>query len=76
MENEAFDLLTLPKSQEILCKWVYKTKRDENGEDIKYKARSVVEGFTQNLDTNYDEKFSPVVKHITLDLFWSSLSYS
>ena len=34
-------------SKTVKCRWVFKTKRDTNGEIIKHKARLVAKGYTQ-----------------------------
>ncbi|KAA0067411.1 Retrovirus-related Pol polyprotein from transposon TNT 1-94 [Cucumis melo var. makuwa] len=41
-DNEVWDLVELPKeSKKVGCKWVFKTKRDSNGNIERYKARLV-----------------------------------
>ncbi|KAA0046843.1 Retrovirus-related Pol polyprotein from transposon TNT 1-94 [Cucumis melo var. makuwa] len=41
-DNEVWDLVELPKeSKRVGCKWVFKTKRDSNGNIERYKARLV-----------------------------------
>ena len=45
---------------------VFQTKRDENGNVSKRKARLVARGFTQRFGTEYTETFSPVVRIETL----------
>ena len=42
-------------------KWVYKLKEEDEGKKW-YKARLVVQGFTQNKGIDFDEIFSSVVK--------------
>jgi Reverse transcriptase (RNA-dependent DNA polymerase) len=62
-ENDTYELVQLPKGRKALRnKWVFKLKRDGNGELMKYKARLVVKGFGQKQGIDFEEIFSPVVK--------------
>ena len=46
-DNKVWDLVELPEdSKTIGSKWVFKTKRDSNGNIERYKARLVAKGYT------------------------------
>jgi hypothetical protein len=46
-------------------KWVFIQKRNENNEVVRYKARLVVQGFTQRPDIDINKIYSPVMNGIT-----------
>ena len=47
-DNGVWDLIELPiRSKPIGCKWIFKTKRDSNGNVERYKAHLVAKGFTK-----------------------------
>ncbi|KAL8107153.1 hypothetical protein AgCh_023815 [Apium graveolens] len=49
-------------------KWVYKLKRDPEGNVVKYKARLVAKGYVQRKEVDYDEVFAPVARLDTVRL--------
>ncbi|KAM1687924.1 hypothetical protein ACFX2K_035834 [Malus domestica] len=55
----------------IGVKWVYKTKKNANGEVERYKARLVANGYSQRARINYDEVFAPVARLETIRLLIS-----
>ncbi|KAJ9541592.1 hypothetical protein OSB04_028098 [Centaurea solstitialis] len=60
-DNDVWDLVELPKDvKPIGNKWLFKTKKDSNGNIERYKARLVAKRFTQKEGIDYKETFSPV----------------
>ncbi|KAJ4703754.1 Retrovirus-related Pol polyprotein from transposon TNT 1-94 [Melia azedarach] len=68
LQNQTWELTKRPRDRKIVtCKWVYKKKEGETSvEGIKYKARVVARGFTQREGVDYNEIFSPVVRHTSI----------
>jgi Reverse transcriptase (RNA-dependent DNA polymerase)/Integrase core domain len=68
-KNKTWTRCKLPVGKRtIQCKWVYKVKRDENGEPIKFKARLVAKGFTQREGLDYEETYAPVARFSSIRL--------
>lgn len=66
-QNETWTLTKLPSGrQPIQNRWVFKLKLDGDGAVRRYKARLVSKGFTQRPGIDFEETFSPVVKHDSL----------
>lgn len=66
LRNCTWDLVDLPAGKKAIgCKWLFKTKVDEKGNVVRYKARIVAQGFTQKYGVDYDEVFAPVAKQVT-----------
>jgi hypothetical protein len=73
--NSTWELVEVKNDMHIVgCRWLLKFKRDENGNIIKFKARLVVQGFTQRDGIDYDSSkiYAPVVK---IKTFRFMLSY-
>jgi hypothetical protein len=67
IENESWELAQLPKGRSVIdTRWTFRKKIGIDGEKDRYKARYCAKGFTQLKGIDYQETFSPVVKHITL----------
>jgi hypothetical protein len=65
--NETWDLVPRPSGINIVTgKWVYRHKLRPDGSLERYKARWVLQGFTQRPGIDFDETFSPVVKPATI----------
>lgn len=61
--NNTWTLVPRPKNKNIVdCKWVFTIKNDEFGKPLRYKARLVARGFTQEYLVDYDETFAPVAR--------------
>ena len=62
------DSSSKPEGKKIIdYKWIFKKKDDViSMEKVKYKARLVARGFTQEDSVAYNEIFSPVVKHSSI----------
>lgn len=67
-KNGTWVLTELPKGKRPLkCKWIYKKKDGIPGvEDPRCKARLVVKGFNQKEGIDFNEIFSPVVRHTSI----------
>lgn len=68
-KNGTWKLTTLPPGHKAIgLKWVYKLKKDTNGNVVKRKARLVAKGYVQRYGIDYEEVFSPVARIETIRL--------
>jgi len=66
-ENNTWETAVLPPNRKAInAKWIFKTKRNANGEIVRYKARLVVKGCTQKKGLEYEETYAPVIRYNSL----------
>lgn len=70
-QNQTWVLTDLPpRKWPIGSKWVYKLKLNVSGTVERYKARIVAKGYNHIREFDYSECFSPVVKVVTVRVFF------
>lgn len=66
-KNGTWELSDLPLGHKpIGLKWVFKLKRNSEGEVVKHKARLVAKGYVQKQDIDFEEVFAPVARLDTI----------
>ncbi|KAK8942366.1 hypothetical protein KSP39_PZI009414 [Platanthera zijinensis] len=68
-DNDTWEITTLPNGQKSIgLKWVFKTKRDPEGNIVKHKARLVAKGYVQRHRVDFNKVFAPVARLETVRL--------
>lgn len=67
IENNTWELVKLPEKRFVIkTKWIFKTKRDTNGDIVKRKSRLVAKGYTQRYGIDYQDTYAPVVRYTSI----------
>lgn len=68
-DNETWELVDLSNGHDAIeLKWVYKVKKDAEGNLVKHKAMLVAKGCVQEKGTDIKEVFAPVARMDSLRL--------
>ncbi|CAL9005273.1 unnamed protein product [Prunus brigantina] len=71
-KNVTWELVSLPHGKKIVgSRWIYTMKLKANGSVERYKARLVVNGYSQRYRIDYEETFGPVAKINTIRVLLS-----
>ena len=75
-DNHTWDLVKRPAGSKLVnCKWIFKRKQCILGvEQGRFKARLVARGFTERQGIDYNDVFSPVVKHSSIRILLSMVA--
>lgn len=66
-KNRTWTLIDLPENKKLVdMKWIFRIKTNADGSINKYKARLVARGFSQEFGVDYNETYSPVMRHTSL----------
>ena len=61
--GDVWELVPPPPSAKIIgTRWVFKNKKDEDGNIVRNKARLVAQGYNQQEGIDYDETYAPIAR--------------
>ena len=65
--SDTWDLVERPENRKIIGnRWVFKRKRDAEGNIVRYRSRLVAKGYSQIPGVDYQDTFAPVARMSTL----------
>ena len=71
-ENATWSIERPPRGEKVIgARWVFKKKRNRDGDVVRFKARLVAKGFSQVEGVHYKETFAPTLKFNSLRLVLS-----
>jgi Reverse transcriptase (RNA-dependent DNA polymerase) len=74
--NKVWELVPKPKNRGIIStKWVFRNKKDQEGNVVRNKARLVAQEFRQRERLDYDETFAPVARLESIRMLLAYASY-
>ena len=73
-KNNTSTLTDLPLHKPIRLKWVFKLKKDPEGNVVKHKARLVATGYVQRKGIDYDKVLAPLAHLDTVRLLLALLA--
>lgn len=74
--DDVWDLVySFEGNKPIRCKWLYKTMRDTNGQDERYRARLVSKRFSPKMKLTIEKIFSPYPQKILLELVMAIVAH-
>ena len=70
--NNTWVINILPEGiKPLQTRFVLRPKFDENGKEVKLKARLVIKGYLQQYGINYEDTYAPVTKLTSLRMFFA-----
>ena len=69
-KNNTWELVLRPKDKNVVgTKWIFRNKMNEQGEVVRYKARLVCKGYSQQEGIDYEETFALVARIEAIRMF-------